>query len=187
MTKSVLAQIQDDVKSMSVRLEQTEAQLQAFSVLDRILAEFRGGMEATAKTVDALIAELDETIVQDGDKLNDRVRRRIRAQIEAAMKIRQDSNTKLLQDLVEKGALVLTDSVTDESYVVADFNVPQGDGSTIQDRVQMNFKGYNQSVRELLLGKKVGDKTGLPDGGGFEIVGIYMLQKVQPTQLSESM
>ncbi len=192
MSKSPLVQIQDTVavlqsrlNAAEARLDQAEAHLQAFSNVDKIFADFRGAMEATSRTVDALIVELGADQEPGEVTLETRIRLRIRQEIEGAMKERQNANTKILEELVNKGALVPTDAIGDNSYVVVDFNIPQPDGHIIKDRVQMNLRGFKQIMRDLLLGKSIGAVETLDDGGDLTVVGVYDLQKVEPVTITE--
>lgn len=203
--KSVLSQLKDSIAKLEARMQQTEMQLQAFSAVDRVLAEFKGSLEAISRTVDALVAETGEIILEPKDvivpgkdgqpdttttltgsqQLDKLVRENMRAQIVAAMRVRRDANEQVLNQLLAAGAFVETEEIDDNTYVVANILVPQPDGTKIEDRVQINFNGFNPQVRESIKGKKKGDQTNLPDGGELTVVGVYKLAQVQPAKLTE--
>jgi hypothetical protein len=136
-----------------------------FSAFDGTLSQHRMSMQNLAETIAAVIR-------LSGEGFNENVLQEVeRARVER-MKAELSKNRDVVQQLVDTGSYIVTDTITNNSLMIAkttdkDGN-PVGAGETYGQ-----FNQLAKTEQEALLGKKVGYVREYPDGGKAEITGIW--------------
>lgn len=123
------------------------------------------------KTNLAAMVELTRAIVKaSGDEFGTKVQEIITAHQKEVEVAEQNQQKALMTELVAKGALVTSDSVTEDSILVV--NERDAGGNLLSERTQAHFSQFPAEARLALRDQPVGAVIELP-GGKLEVVEIY--------------
>jgi hypothetical protein len=160
VVKQGLRQVQKGLSERVSNLEQSLAQI-LFGVNQR----FQSGDSKTAALEEQVAALIELNGAED-------VARIVMEKRTERAKAQSEQEKATLQEGIDAGYVIPADTVAEKSVVVVRYFDKDG-GVVEPGRAQLVMPGVIQKYRELLLGKGVGLKMDLDEGGSCELLEIY--------------
>ncbi len=160
-------------KNAVMRLENVEKRLldvedafpRTISAVNEVMKNVDGGMKELFEMVEAVVD------IMGPEKVASKVVEHRKKKTETSIQNQKDALEKALAD----GLIKEIESVTDISYVVGFETDGSGNPVAGGGYLQLPFPKYKEEVRAQILGKSKGFTIPTPNGGSFELLGVYEL------------
>jgi hypothetical protein len=121
-------------------------------------------------TLDRFLGSLMEVL---GSDINDKVRELVKSKRIAELEAEAETQTQQVKVLVAEGKLKAMDTVSDENSFMVVTQRDETGNPKHPVRQHASLEQFEPAVKELLVGKKVGETLTLPTGGTVEILECY--------------
>jgi hypothetical protein len=160
-----------DQRMMAKKLADLEKKLQTIDkVVQNIVGAVNQGLGQASTQLENVVEVLDAVVKVVGPESIQSV---MTAAREAKMEEQIQSEEEALNKLLESGDLMPIDKIAEQSIVVGrEFKV---DGSLRTRRAQVPYSRIEPQFQPSFLGQGVGFVLELPNGGKFEVMGIYAI------------